>query len=113
MQVLAIDIDDSKKKSAHEEVIAFCKLGYTSLQNLGKFCIIDHFKNTAFTVVNSLCPKILSMSISKQKSFVYWLNFSEGFALSFAKHLQPHAAANNLEYRSTLIDMKARKKAHL
>ena len=71
MQVLAIDIDDSKKKSTHEEVIAFCKLGYTSLQNLGKFCIIDHFKNTAFTVVNSLCPKILSMSISKQKSFVY------------------------------------------
>ena len=49
MQVLAIDIDDSKKKSAHEEVIAFCKLGYTPLQNLGKFCIIDHFKNTAFT----------------------------------------------------------------
>ena len=83
MQVLAIDIDDSKKKSAHEEVIAFCKLGYTSLQNLGKFCIIDHFKNTAFTVVNSLFPKILSMSISKQKKLCLLTQFSRKFWLKF------------------------------
>ena len=36
-----IDNDDSQKKSAHEEVIAFCILC--------KFCIIYCYKNTAFT----------------------------------------------------------------
>ena len=57
MQVLFIDIDDSQNKSAYEELIAFyngcenltthhCK---TCDSNLCKFCIIDHYKNTAFT----------------------------------------------------------------
>ena len=57
MQVLFIDIDDRQNKSVYEEVIAFyngcenltthhCK---TCQSNLCKFCIIDHYKNTAFT----------------------------------------------------------------
>ena len=57
MQVLFIDIDDSQNKSAYEEVIAFyngcenltthhCK---TCQSNLCKVCIIDHYKNTAFS----------------------------------------------------------------
>ena len=57
MQVLFIDIDDSQNKSDYEEVIEFyngcenltthhCK---TCDSNLCKFCIIDHYKNTAFT----------------------------------------------------------------
>jgi hypothetical protein len=57
MQVLVIDFDDSQKKSGHEEIIAFCNscenLGThhckTCDRNLSKFCIIDHYKNTAFT----------------------------------------------------------------
>ena len=52
-----IDNDDSQKKSAHEEVIAFCN-GCENLTthhcktcdcNLCKFCIIYCYKNTAFT----------------------------------------------------------------
>ena len=64
MQTLGIDIDDSQKKSAHEEVIAFCnvcenlathhcKICY---RNLCKFCIIDHYKNTAFTKDHDMEP---------------------------------------------------------
>ena len=57
MQVLVIDNIDSQKKSAHEEVIAFCN-GCENLTthhcktcdcNLCKFSIIYHYKNTAFT----------------------------------------------------------------
>ena len=63
MQVLFIDIDDSQNKSAYEEVIAFyngcenltthhCK---TCQSNLCKFCIIDHYKNTAFSKNHEKC----------------------------------------------------------
>ena len=55
MQVLVIDIDDSKEEYVHEEFNAFCCENLTTHHcktwdcNLCKFCIIDHYKNTAFT----------------------------------------------------------------
>ena len=64
MQTLVIDIDDSQKKSAHEKVIAFCNVCEnlathhckTCDRNLCKFCIIDHYKNTAFTKDHDMEP---------------------------------------------------------
>ena len=64
MQTLGIDIDDSQKKSAHEKVIAFCNVCEnlathhckTCDRNLCKFCIIDHYKNTAFTKDHDMEP---------------------------------------------------------